>query len=58
MRTFVSSAVVQLLSRGQSTLREELHACDAGPQPREGRFAVSGHLVDGVDDESDTLLIA
>src|SRR3989338_9107965 len=57
MRTLVSSAVMQLLSRGQRSLREELHAFDAGPEPGECGVAVFGHLVDGLDDQADPLLL-
>src|SRR3989442_12270562 len=58
MRTLVSRAVMQLLSLGQRPLREELDACDASPQSGERGFAVLGHLVDGLDDQADPLLLA
>ena len=46
---------MQLLSRGQPAVREELHACDASLESREGGFSVCGHFVDGLDDEADAL---
>ena len=52
MRTLVSSAVMQLLSRGQWPLREELHACDPGPEPTKSGVAVPRSLVDGLDKEA------
>lgn len=51
-------ATMQLLSLGQRPLREELHACDAGPQADKRRLPVVGHLVDGLDNQADALPFA
>ena len=49
---------MQLLSRRQRPVREELHACDASLESREGSFSVFSHFIDGLDDQPDALSLA
>jgi hypothetical protein len=58
MKTFVSTAVMQLLSLGQGPFREQLHAFDAGSQARQRSLAVLGDPVDSLDDQADPLPLA
>src|SRR5258708_8311416 len=48
MRTFVSTAIMQLLSAGKRSLREETHARDPCLQARDGSLAIRVGLVDGL----------
>src|SRR6266850_26886 len=56
MRMLVSSAIMQLLSRGQPPAREELHALDISPEPIDRLLTVLGGLVERFDDQAYPLL--
>jgi len=58
MRTFVSRAIMQLISRGEAPVREELHAIDSGFQSGDGCGAVIGAVLDRFHDDPDALLLA
>jgi hypothetical protein len=58
MKTFVSRTVMQLRSRGQGSLRVELHARDAGAQVCERGLAVTGNVVNRLDGQPNALAIS
>jgi hypothetical protein len=49
---------MQLSSRGQPPVRGELHTGDAGLQPGERSGTLWSLVVDGLDDNSDALVLA
>src|SRR5438477_5843822 len=55
MRTLVSRAIMQLLSCGQTPVREELHTRDAGPESSNRGLAVASHVIDGLDNQTHAL---
>src|SRR5487761_1698914 len=58
MRTLVSSAIMQLISRGKLPVREELHAGDSRLQTSHRCGSILVRLLDGFDDHTDALLLA
>jgi hypothetical protein len=48
---------MQLLSRRQAPIREELHARDASLESSESGLAVYGHFVDRLNDQPYALLL-
>jgi hypothetical protein len=49
---------MQLCSRGQPPVRRELHAGNADLQPGERSGTPRSRVVDGLDDDSDALVLA
>jgi hypothetical protein len=49
---------MEVLSRGQWPLREELHAGDPSLQSRHGRVPVPETVLDRFNDNADSLLLA
>ena len=49
---------MDVLSPGQRPLREELHACDSGLQPCHSRLPIPETVLDWLNDNPDSLLLA